>query len=444
MATPLQIARRKRRWSQRRLAWELTRLAGLKGLSIATPASLVIQISRWENGHITPVFYQPLLCELYDSTPEDLGFGYQPSPEHSGQGSCIRDDLLAKSAWDLDDIAALSAEFDRALAKSSIDEIDSLAHQWLISSPPQVIALNAGRRIGHSLVSTVEHRVIQLRRADDFLSGRDSHLLVNKELQATLHLLREASCTDDEARGLLTAVGELSQLATWVSADAGLYADAMRFTEGGVLAAHAAGDTPLAGNIISTLAYQLANTGNPHHAAVLATTAFAGARARATATTKALLLERIAWADAKSGDPRACERTLGQVQEEFDHSKPDDDPDWVYWLNQQEIDVMAGRCYTELGKPKLAEPLLANAIAGYDHALVRESSLYLSWLAEDYIQLNDLDQAASIATEALELASRTNSARTDERLRHLAKLLKPHSSVAKVAEFLDLYRSLID
>jgi len=155
-------------------------------------------------------------------------------------------------------------------------------------------------------------------------------------------------------------------------------------------------------------------------------------------------LERIAWADAKSDDARACERTLGQVQEEFDHSKPDDDPDWVYWLSQQEIDVMAGRCYTELGKPKLAEPLLANAIAGYDHALVRESSLYLSWLAEDHIQLNDLDQAASIATEALELASRTNSARTDERLRHLAKRLKPHSSVAKVAEFLDLYRSLID
>jgi hypothetical protein len=50
----------------------------------------------------------------------------------------------------------------------------------------------------------------------------------------------------------------------------------------------------------------------------------------------------------------------------------------------------------------------------------------------------------SIATEALELASRTNSARTDERLRHLAKLLKPHKSAAKVAEFLDLYRSLID
>ena len=37
-------------------------------------------------------------------------------------------------------------------------------------------------------------------------------------------------------------------------------------------------------------------------AALLARTAYAGARHSATATTKALLLERVAWADAKSGD----------------------------------------------------------------------------------------------------------------------------------------------
>ena len=442
MATPLQTARRKRRWSQSRLASELAKVARLKGLSIATPRSLVIQISRWENGHITPAFYQPLLCEIYNSTPEDLGFGYHSAPEHSISGNCVSGDLLAKPEWSQDDVAALSSGFDRALAESSTESIENLAHQWLISIPPQLIALNAGRRIGHSLVSTVEHRVIQLRRADDFLSGRDSHLLVDKELQATLHLLREATCTDAEARSLLTAVGELSQLATWVSADAGLYADAIRFTEGGVLAAHAADDPPLAGNIISTLAYQLANTGNPRRAAVLARTAYAGARGRATATTKALLLERIAWADAKSGDAHACERALGQVQEEFNRSRPEDDPDWVYWLNQQEIDVMAGRCYTELGKAKRAEPLLANAIADYDPTFVRENSLYLSWLAEDYIQLSEIDQAVDIATRALILASRTNSARTDERLRHLAKLLKPHKSFPKVAEFLDLYRSV--
>ena len=244
-----------------------------------------------------------------------------------------------------------------------------LAHEWLAADKPQLVELNAGRRIGDSLVATAEHRVIQLRRADDFVSGRTSHTLVQQELKATTALLDEATLTEDQTRRLLTVTGELAQLAAWVAADAGLYKQAARYTEGGVLAAHAADNEPLAANVISTLAYQVANTGNPRQAAMLARTAYAGARHSATATTKALLLERVAWADAKSGDLVSCERALGQVEENFDHSKPEDDPDWVYWLNREEIDVMAGRCYTELKQPARAEPLLRNATSGYDNAL---------------------------------------------------------------------------
>lgn len=58
---------------------------------------------------------------------------------------------------------------------------------------------------------------------------------------------------------------------------------------------------------------------------------------------------------------------------------------------------MAGRCYTELKRPKQGESLLQQAIAKYNHALVRENALYLSWLAEDYIQLGEIDQAAATA-----------------------------------------------
>ncbi len=192
----------------------------------------------------------------------------------------------------------------------------------------------------------------------------------------------------------------------WVAADAGLYAEATKYGEYGLLAAHAAGNAPLAGNVISTFSYQLANTGDPRQAGTLARTPYAGARRDATATTKALLLERIAWSDAKSGDLSGCEQALGEVEEAFSRSKPEDDPDWTYWLNREEIDVMAGRCYTELKRPKRAVALLDDAISKYNHALVRENSLYLSWLAEDHIQLGEIDHAANIAREALTLASR--------------------------------------
>ncbi len=175
---------------------------------------------------------------------------------------------------------------------------------------------------------------------------------------------------------------------------------------------------------------------------MLARTAYAGVRHSATATTKALLLERVAWADAKSGDIASCERALGQVEENFDHNKPEDDPDWVYWLNREEIDVMAGRCFTELKQPARAEPLLRNATSSYDNALIRENSLYLSWLAEDYVLLNEIDTAAEIATHVLELGSRADSARTDERLRHLARLLRRYQDVQTAADFLNRYKDL--
>jgi len=442
MTTPLQAARHARGWSQARMAWELRRLAERKELNIASAASLKTQISRWENGHVMPDYYQSLLCELLKATSAELGFGIQELPAGQARESTPGAALITKREWTRDDINSLSASFDDAISSSLLADIEMLAHEWLAADKPQLIELDAGRRIGDSLVATTEHRVIQLRRADDFVSGRTSHTLVQQELQATTKLLDEATMSEDQTRRLLTATGELAQLAAWVAADAGLYKQAARYTEGGVLAAHAADNEPLAANIISTLSYQLANTGNPRQAALLARTAYAGARHSATASTKALLLERVAWADAKSGDLVSCERVLGQVDENFSHAKPEDDPDWVYWLNREEVDVMAGRCFTELKQPARAESLLRRAISGYDDTLIRENSLYLSWLAEDYILLNEIDLATEIATRVLELGSRANSARTDERLRHLARLLRRYKDLQSVADFLDQYRDL--
>ena len=423
------------------MAWELIKLAERKKIKhIASAASLKTQISRWENGHVTPDYYQALLCELLKATPGELGFGIQELPAGLARESTPGAALITKREWTRDDINSLSASFDDAISGSLLADVEMLAHEWLAADKPQLIELNAGRRIGDSLVATTEHRVIQLRRADDFVSGRTSHTLVHQELQATTKLLGEATLTDDQTRRLLTATGELAQLAAWVAADAGLYKQAARYTEGGVLAGHAADNEPLAANIISTLSYQLANTGNPRQAALLARTAYAGARHSATATTKGLLLERVAWADAKSGDLTSCERALGQVEENFNHTEPEDDPDWVYWLNREEIDVMAGRCYTELKQPARAEPLLRSATSSYDNSLIRENSLYLSWLAEDYILLNEIDLAAETATRVLELGSRANSARTDERLRHLARLLRRYKDVQAVTGFLDQYK----
>jgi hypothetical protein len=350
-------------------------------------------------------------------------------------------EAMTSPQWTGDNARQLSLSFDSALERSAVEDIERLAHIWLICDPPQVIELHAGRRINDALVSAVEHRVIQLRRADDFITGTASRDLMRAELAATVRLLSEGTLTEDQARRVLTTIGELAQLGAWVAGDGALVDEAARYVRGGVLAARAAGNAPLAANIISTFSYQLANTGNPHEALVLARTAYQGARHDATPVTRALLLERVAWAAARSGDLRDCEQTLGMVEERFSAGPNDQDPDWLYWLNREEVDVMAGRCYTELKQPARAEALLTGAMARYGPEFVRENSLYLSWLAEDYVQLGEIEHAAGIATQIAALAAHTKSARIDARLRYLAGQLAPYRGTASVADFFDAYQS---
>jgi len=365
-------------------------------------------------------------------------------PTHKTVSFALPLNAMTSREWDRDDVRALSQSFDAALEHSAVDDIERLAHIWLISEPPQVIELNAGRRVSEALITAVEHRVVQLRRADDFITGAASRDLVRNEQEATVQLLSEAALTDEQAKRVLTASGELAQLGAWVAADAGLADEAARYVRGGVLAARAAGDAPLAANIISTFSYQVANTGNPNEAVVLARTAYKGGKDDATPVARALLLERVAWSAAKAGDLRDCERALGLVEESFSAGARDNDPDWVYWLNREEIDVMAGRCYTELRKPDRAERLLTDALSRYNGSLVRENSLYLSWLAEDYVQLGDIEHAADIAVRMAALAARTNSARTDSRLRYIARQLAPHKGTSSVTDFFDIYQSAVD
>jgi ATP/maltotriose-dependent transcriptional regulator MalT len=287
------------------------------------------------------------------------------------------------------------------------------------------------------MVDTVSRRVAQLRRVDDHIGGRELRPLVERELHATAGLLRNTAYTDRVGRALLGAVAELCQLAGWVIADAGAPDVAARYHLLGVHAAHAAGDRPTAANLVSTLAYQVANTGDPHEAVLLARSAQSGARAHASATTRALLGERVAWAHARAGETRHTARALALVENDYDQRQPADDPSWAYWLDSDEVTVMAGRCYVELGQPERAIPLLTGVLERYDERQTRESALYTSWLAEAHLQAGDVDHAAHLAGRTLDLSSSTSSSRGDERVALLRSRLDPYAAVPEVRAFLD-------
>jgi hypothetical protein len=181
------------------------------------------------------------------------------------------------------------------------------------------------------------------------------------------------------------------------------------------------------------LSYLFANGGNPREAVLLAHTALAGDRGRASATTVALFEERAAWAHARAGELAFTKRALGAADRAYEQRNPADDPSWVYWLDRDEMDVMAGRCYTELRQPR-------SVLDRYDENRVREVVLYCSWLAESYVQTEDIDEAASQASRALVLSTKVNSSRGKERVELVRQQLQPYRDVSAVRALEELYR----
>jgi transcriptional regulator with XRE-family HTH domain len=301
-----------------------------------------------------------------------------------------------------------------------------IAHEWLVSDSPAAVHSASGRRVGASLAAELERRVIKLRHLDDVITGRDLYPVVSKELSDAQRVVNDASYAEDTGLRLLTVVGELAQLGGWVASDAGRYVEAQRIYLSGVSAARAAGDDVLAGQLLSSLSYQMANLGNPADAALLARSAVKGA-ANATPVARALLLERVAWASARARDRETAQRALDAVDDAYEsRSAGIDEPEWVYWLDRSEINVMAGRCLIELGDPIAAEPLLSKAIDTYapDHA--REVALYRTWLAESYAQAGALDAAKYVLGKAQKAASKLSSTRLDRRVNDVARTCGGH------------------
>lgn len=291
-----------------------------------------------------------------------------------------------------------------------------VAHEWLVADSPVAVHARAGRRVGVMLAAQLEARVIQLRHLDDTLGGGDLYPVVEKELAELEQAVNGASYSEKTGRRLFSVVAELAQLAGWTASDGGRYARAQDVYLTGVYAAQEASDRALTAQLLSSLSYQTANIGDPRDATLLARSAVKGA-GPATPIVRTLLLERLAWASARSRDRDGARRALDAADDNYERRSADiHEPEWVYWLDRREIDVMAGRCMIEIGEPMRAEALLRNAIDGYDAEHVREIGLYLSWLAEAYLGAGHVEAARATLDRARTAAQGVNSTRLDRRI----------------------------
>lgn len=297
-------------------------------------------------------------------------------------------------------------------------------------------ARTSGTRLGSSTVTELRDNMVRLRRLDDHLGGADTYQLYLTEVQKTAALLKNGNFSGETRRALLTLFGEQAQQAGWAAFDAGWNDDAKSLFERSFKAANEGGNPELAGNALCLRSYQLLSLGQA--ATDLTDKSLEVAARSAQPAVKSLLYQRGAWTYAVAGNAEQTAFALGQAEEALGDTRvPAEAPDWASWAhNQTELEIIAGRCWTELRRPLRAVPALESAMAKYDDSHARDKSLYLSWLADAYLDAGEVEHAATSLGRAFDLSSNVASARPQQRLGAVLDRFEDHKSVAGVADLL--------
>jgi len=318
------------------------------------------------------------------------------------------------------------------------------AHQWLVQEPGRLAAALGGDRITPEVADRLPGMVAELRRMDDVHSPGVVHSLAVSEYGWVAGLLDNGSYTEATARRLHLALAEIGQIAGYTAYDLGNHALAQRAYVTALRAAHTADDGALGAHILKCLAEQSSLNGRPRDTLTFADSALAGISGAASAGQSALLHSWRAQAYAVLGDERACRAAISLAQGFADRIRTEDNPPWLYWLSQADIQTKAGEAWLKAARPAQAEPLLAaglRALPAERH--LGDQQVFRIRLAMAQFRNGRVDGAAESGNRALDLALRRSSHRGLSRIRDLCREMRPRADVVEVRGFLDRARQVL-
>lgn len=378
-------------WSQQDLVDNVVRLAYESKEDRGTLLDTRL-VNRWESGAVSrpqPI-YRRLLAQLGAPAPNPPRA--KADPRMPGACHSEAPAPLVASSFDENDFDTGDGD-DSVLRRDFVRAGSSLAISGLLASV--VGGATSASSAAPDVVDELRQRLVSLRKLDDTLGGGDTYRLYAAETELTSHLLRGGANNDD----LLALHAEQSQQAGWAAFDAGWHDLARDHYRRSHAAATEAGDAGLAGNALAFHAYQLIGLGRAARS-VSEKSVRAAEQAGVDPGVRALLYSRAAWTFALDGDADATARCLGLAETALGDADPSRTPDYAAWIDETELAIMTGRCWSELRRPLRAVPVLESALGAYSDAHCRDKALYSSWLADSYIDAGEIEQAAASCSRA--------------------------------------------
>ncbi len=247
--------------------------------------------------------------------------------------------------------------------------------------------------------------------------------------------LLDAICPERLRPELYSALGDLADVAGYLAVDGGADEQADRAYRFGLFCAEQAGDWPLRGEILSSMAKHAIWTGQPDEGLTLAEQGLVRPDRLTAAGRSTLHTDRArALAKMRRGDETLT--AVGAADDHFAHFTPDNEPPFFGCYNEVRHAQLAGQPLADLAilgrNPGEATDRLTAAAAGHT-GNTRSRTVCLAKLSSLTMVTGDPIHAATIGAAALDTAGTIRSRGATDALRELARYAATHQHLDEIA-----------
>ncbi|MFE6523386.1 hypothetical protein [Streptomyces sp. NPDC057794] len=298
------------------------------------------------------------------------------------------------------------------------------------------------RRAGAGDAGALEEAVRRIRLLDDRHGADGLYRRAAAPLRAAYALLDAGATRQTTADRLYWGAGELAISVGWLAHDSGRFDDARSHYAEALATARMTGDPGLEAHAFCNMAFLARDAGRPREAVRAAQAAQRVARPVGTPRLMSLLALREAGGWAGLADRVGCEQALARAQTLFERGPSQDDPEWMSFYGEAELEGLEAQCWSTLGDWPRAARHARRAAQLQDRHFTRNIALYTAELADDLARGGRPDEAAVAGMRVLDLLEEVQSSRIQSMLAATARVLAPHRRASGVSAFLDRYASL--
>ncbi|MFF7988554.1 regulator [Kitasatospora xanthocidica] len=292
-------------------------------------------------------------------------------------------------------------------------------------------------RVGRGDIAAIRAVGDLFRALDHAYGGGHARQALVRYLESEAEPMLRGRYGEQIGRALFGAVADLTRLAGWTSFDIAAHGLAQRYFVQALRLSQAAGDRALGGYVLVTMSQQAVHLGHGREAVQLARVAQQGVGTAVPPVVQSLMHAAEARGHGLLGDVRSCTTALVRAERALAASRTGDElPAWARYFDEAQLSDEFAHCYRDLQQWRTAAQHAEKSLRLRSPAFARSRIFCRLVLATARLGMGDLDEACTMATDALRAAGEMRSARSLEYVRDFHRRLTPYrgSPVARAFE----------